>query len=107
MQTTALVRRLTINSIVSQAVALAQACGVPISLCAMVSASLRGADVDVGLAAAIAAATSSGVPLGVRLAHAARPARLKLAIGLVLLGIGLYTLYMYSKVVVAWSQRRK
>ena len=86
-----------------QAVALAQACGVPISLCATISASVRGADVDLGLAAAIAAATSAGVPLGVRLAHAARPARLKLVIGLVLLGIGLSTLY--SKVLVAAARR--
>lgn len=71
-------------------VALAQALMLPVSACSLLVFSL-GVGVDLGLACAIGVACALGVPAGVRLGRRAKPAHLKLAIGLVLLSIGLST----------------
>ena len=73
-------------------VGLCTTSGIPISICATLLNSLH-TEVDIGLASTIAIAVAFGIPLGVRLAHRTAPHVLKLAIGTMLLGIGVSTLW--------------
>ena len=80
----------------SLVVALTQALSIPISMCSTLVAALSpeaASPVDFGLALCIGTAVALGVPFGARLSRQADPAHLKLAIGLLLLGVGLSTLW--------------
>ena len=69
-------------------IAMAQALCVPIGLCAAVVAAISST-IDLGLGLTIGLCLAVGVPLGVRIAQRARPAHLKIAIGVLLIAIGL------------------
>ena len=70
----------------------AQALCIPISICTTAVAALR-TEVDLGLLVCTGATLALGVPLGVRISRRVDPAHLRLAIGLILLGIGTSALY--------------
>jgi uncharacterized membrane protein YfcA len=72
-------------------VAMAQSLCVPVAVCSTAVAAWT-ATVDLGLGCSIGVAMAVGVPPGVRISHHVRPARLKLAIGILLLGIGVSAL---------------
>ena len=75
-----------------EAVALSQACGVAISAACTPVFALRHEPLDALLALWTALAVSAGTPVGVKLALRVRRDYLQLAIGLVLLGIGVSAL---------------
>ena len=68
-------------------VALAQVLCIPVGLCSTL-VGVATSTVDIGLAVLIGASMSSGIPFGARLARRTEPSRLKLAIAILLVGIG-------------------
>ena len=74
-------------------VALSQTLAIPICLASTCVAAATPDGVDLGLALTIGVAVSLGVPTGARLSQRADPTHLKLAIGVLLLGVGISALW--------------
>ena len=79
--------------------AAALTCGTILSLTVTVSSAAQGAT-DAGLALILAAGLVGGVPAGVRLAERVSDASLRLAVSLLLIGVGLLSLIKGTKALV-------